>query len=162
VLLKFVLVHLLINKFPPAYSNSSISLFENDLVCNYVPSSVICDHSVEFVSGNNSELVINNVIEGADLSVNRDNTIANVTGYCSEFISYQDILQCIKIFDLDTHCYYDRAFRVFFNAFIKCDSHIYNIYRDLGLLCNVQRLHSANYQSFLMYNYFKCNLSGLF
>jgi hypothetical protein len=35
------------NKFLPAYSNNSnFSLCVNDLVCNYVPSSVICNHSV--------------------------------------------------------------------------------------------------------------------
>jgi hypothetical protein len=136
----------------PAYSiNSNVSLFVNDLVCNDVPASVNCHHSVKFMNKNNSVFVINNIID----NVGHVDTIAYVPVYCSENFT-------CKLFELDKHCYYDRAFKDFFNAFIKCDSRVYNVYRDLGLLCNVQRLYNTNYQSFLMYNYCKCYLSGLF
>jgi hypothetical protein len=93
--------------------------------------------------------VTKNVIKNADWSVDRDSTSVIVTGYCSEFVSYQGISPCIKIFYLDTHCYYDRAFREFFNAFTKYNLRIFNIYTSLGLLCNVQCLHNTNYQSYV-------------
>jgi hypothetical protein len=140
------------------FNNDNISLLDSEFVCNYATSSVVCDNSVNFVNDNDFELVITN----ADCSVDCDITFTTITGNCSEFVSYQGTSPHVKIFDLDTQCYYDRAFREFFNAFTKCDSHIFNIYTGLGWLCNVQGFNNTNYQSFLMYNFCKRYLSGLF